>query len=210
MWNYFIFIVKLIFANSINIYCYQKILSFIIIFHLCGYNIYWKFIVYKGNLIVIIIILVFITIKRSYYMEKKFFFLVQNLPVEIRRPSPSHGLKNLYSVDLSMYTLLERIISTSRGSIRQITNLGPTHILTTSLKFSAFFSTWLNMAAIKKIRNIILFNFLLLLLLYVYNTWHKNHLSYNHLSYINSSYVRWNFNYYYKWCMFKLGKILFE
>lgn len=70
--------------------------------------------------------------------------------MEIRRPSPSHGLKNLYSVDLSIYTLLERIISTSRGSIKKIINLGPIHILTTSLKFSDFFSTLLKMAAIKK------------------------------------------------------------
>lgn len=51
------------------------------------------------------------------------------LPVLMRRPSPSHGLKKLYSYDLSMYTWLLSTSSTSRGSNSRTNNLGPSHSL---------------------------------------------------------------------------------
>lgn len=56
------------------------------------------------------------------------------LPVLISSPSPSHGLKKSYSADLSMYTWLLSISSTSDGLNRNTINFGPIHNLHTESK----------------------------------------------------------------------------
>lgn len=63
------------------------------------------------------------------------------LPVLMSRPSPSHGLKKSYSADLSMYTWLLSINSTSAGLNRNTINFGPIHSLATaSNSYIALFS----------------------------------------------------------------------
>lgn len=54
-------------------------------------------------------------------------------------PSPSHGLKNLYSEDFSKWTWLFRMTSTSSGSTRNTTSLVPIQIRAIVEYFFAIF-----------------------------------------------------------------------
>lgn len=97
-------------------------------------NVYWRFVIDIAYAM------------RNVRMDGCFWSMCEwdryHLPVLINNPSPSHGWKNRYSDDLSMYTWLLRIISTSAGLKRNTSNFGPIHILLIESKSKArLFST---------------------------------------------------------------------